>query len=95
VIGFVHDWANRGNTMRSWGLVARYVIPEVNDMLRQYRESRLYVVENREVFERAGQAVLNKIMEHQGASEALKITRNSRLAMPGHHSPDLTAGRKD
>ncbi|HWS76492.1 MAG TPA: LLM class flavin-dependent oxidoreductase [Quisquiliibacterium sp.] len=94
VIGFVHDWANRENTMRSWDLVARYVIPEVNDMLRQYRESRLYVVENREVFERAGQAVLTKIMEHQGASEALKITKNSRLAMPGHHAPDLTKAGK-
>ena len=30
VVGFVHDWANRENTMRSWDLVARYVIPEIN-----------------------------------------------------------------
>jgi len=26
VIGFVHDWANRENTLRSWDLVARHVI---------------------------------------------------------------------
>ena len=33
VIGFVHDWANREDTKRSWDLVARYVIPEVNGLL--------------------------------------------------------------
>jgi len=90
VIGFVHDWANREDTLRSWDLVARYVIPEVNGLLRAYRDSRAFVIENRGVFDRAGQAVLTKIMEHQGASEALKITKDSRLAMPGHHAPDLT-----
>ena len=94
VIGFVHDWANRENTLRSWDLVARYVIPEVNQMLREYRESREFVVNNREVFERAGQAVLTKIMQHEGAAEALKVTANSRLAMPGHHAPDLTMAGK-
>ena len=94
VIGFVHDWANRENTLRSWDLVARYVIPEVNHLLREYRESREFVVNNREVFERAGQAVLTKIMQHEGAAEALKVTANSRLAMPGHHAPDLTKAGK-
>lgn len=94
VIGFVHDWANRENTLRSWDLVARYVIPEVNGLLRHYRESREYVVANREVFERAGQAVLTKILQHEGAAEALKVTQNSRLAMPGHHAPDLTKAGK-
>ena len=29
VLGFAHDWANREATMRSWDLVARYVIPEI------------------------------------------------------------------
>ena len=33
VIGFLHDWANREDAKRSWDLVARYVIPEVNGML--------------------------------------------------------------
>ena len=40
VIGFAHDWANRENTMRSWDLVARYVIPEVNGMLDGTTASR-------------------------------------------------------
>ena len=30
VLGFAHDWANREATMRSWELVARYVVPELN-----------------------------------------------------------------
>ena len=30
IIGFVHDWANPENTRRSWDMVARYVIPEIN-----------------------------------------------------------------
>ncbi len=93
LIGFVHDWANRDATKRSWDLVARYVIPELNGHLTHYRESREHVIANRGSFEAAGKAVLNKIMEHEGATKALAVTRNSRLAMPGHHAPDLN--RKD
>jgi len=59
VIGFVHDWANRENTRRSWDLVARYVIPELNGLLDHYRESREFVIGNRGVFEQAGKAVLD------------------------------------
>jgi hypothetical protein len=33
VVGFVHDWANPENTMRSWDMVARYVVPEINGYL--------------------------------------------------------------
>jgi len=90
LIGFAHDWANRENTLRSWDLIARYVIPEINGLNTLYRDSRDYVIQHREVFEQAGKAVLNKIMEHDGAREALAVTKNSRLAMPGHHAPDLT-----
>ncbi len=89
LVGFVHDWANRENTRRSWDLVARYVIPELNGMLDHYRESHAHVVANRESFELAGRAVLNKIMEHEGAAKALEVTKNSRLAMPGHHAQNL------
>ncbi|ETW92336.1 MAG: hypothetical protein ETSY2_53725, partial [Candidatus Entotheonella gemina] len=58
VVGFVHDWANRENTLRSWDLVARYVVPEINGLLAPYRESRKHVVEHRDSFQRARQAVL-------------------------------------
>ena len=89
VIGFAHDWANRENTARSWDLVARYVIPEINGLLQGYRDSRDHVVANRASFERAGAAVMSKIMGHEGAAAALKQTLGARDAMPGGHSPDL------
>ena len=38
VVGFVHDWANPENTMRSWDMVARYVVPEINGYLAGLRQ---------------------------------------------------------
>jgi limonene 1,2-monooxygenase len=70
-------------------LVARYVIPEINGLLEGYRTSRQYVVEHRESFERAGQAVLAKIMSHEGAAEALKAGMAQGAAMRSPNAPDL------
>ncbi len=89
VIGFAHDWANREATLRSWDMVARYVIPEVNNMLQGYRESQRYVIENREVFERAGEAVMAKIRENKRAVAAMAEAADAASAMPAHHAPDL------
>ncbi len=89
VIGFAHDWANRENTLRSWDLVARYVIPEINGYVAKLRESREYLVQHRESFERAGAAVMQKIMGHEGAAAALKETMAAQTATTGGHTPDL------
>ena len=89
VIGFVHDWANREATNRSWDLVARYVIPEINGMLEGYRESRAFVIANRGVFERAGEAIMAKIMENENAAAALKMGSDAKPALAPHHAPDL------
>jgi limonene 1,2-monooxygenase len=90
VVGFVHDWANRENTMRSWDLVMRYVAPELNGMLDAYRESREYVVTHRDSFERAQQAILNKIMDNPRAAAALRDTKVGVAAALGAHAqPDL------
>lgn len=89
VIGFVHDWANPEATARSWDLVARHVVPEINGYLEGYRESQRHVIENRESFERAGQAIVSKIMENERAAAAMAET-TGRTAMPAHHAPDLT-----
>ena len=72
VIGFVHDWANRQDTLKSWDLVARYVIPEVNCLLDDYRESNKYTIENRETWLRAGEAVLNKIQTNEKSAKVLE-----------------------
>ncbi len=95
VIGFAHDWANREDTFKSWELVARYVMPEVNGMLDAYRRSQTHVIEHRDVFERAGQAVMSKIMENERAAQALKEGVQGGAAMHSHNAPDLrNAGRK-
>jgi len=72
VIGFVHDWANREDTLRSWDLVARYVIPEVNGLLDDYRDSYRFVIENRSIWDRTGDAVAKKIQEHERAYAAAR-----------------------
>ncbi|MCR9260859.1 MAG: LLM class flavin-dependent oxidoreductase [Pseudomonadaceae bacterium] len=90
VIGFAHDWANREDTLRSWDMVARYVMPEVNGMLDNYRESQQYVINNREVFDRAGEAVMAKIMSNEQAVAAMKQEADGQAAMPAHHAPDLS-----
>ena len=79
LVGFVHDWANPENTMRSWDLVARYVVPEINGYLAKLRESREFVATNRGVFDRAKEAIMAKIAENEAAVAALAVTRNSRL----------------
>ncbi len=62
LIGFVNDWALPHHIARSWDMVARYVVPEVNGLLSGFRESRQYVIDNRAPFLRAGEAIGAKIM---------------------------------
>lgn len=89
VIGFVHDWASRANTSKSWDLVARYVIPEVNGLLDAYRDSRQFVVENRDTFEQAQKAILSKIMDNPRAAAALKEGGVNAPLIGPHAGPDL------
>ena len=92
VIGFVHDWANRADTFQSWDLVARYVIPEVNGMLHDYRESNSYVIENRETWQRAGQAIMTKIAENKRAAEAMQSPEKARpggTALRAHAASEM------
>ena len=89
IIGFAHDWANPENTRRSWDMVARYVVPEINGYITKLRESQKFLIENRAVFERAGQAVMAKIMENDRAAAALPLTSPGRVAIPTVNAPDL------
>ena len=68
VIGFAHDWANREDTLRSWDLVARYVIPEVNGLIANLRDSQEFVAANRSIFEQASRAVMAKIQQNPDAA---------------------------
>jgi limonene 1,2-monooxygenase len=90
VVGFVHDWANPENTRRSWDMVARYVVPEINGHLAKLRRSKDFVATNRAVFDRAKEAIMAKITENETAVEALAVTRGSRLgAVSASNLPDL------
>jgi limonene 1,2-monooxygenase len=93
VVGFVHDWANPENSRRSWDMVARYVVPEINGYVDKLRTSREFVVNNREYFNRAREAVMAKITENPAAVEALKVTRSPLLAASASNIPDLDAAR--
>ena len=95
VIGFANDWANREGQFRSWELVARYVVPEVNGLLENFRESQRYTIEHREPFKRAGAAIVSKIMDNERAAKALQqTTAAAKAAMPAHHAPDLTQAKE-
>ena len=75
VLGFAHDWASREACLRSWDLVARYVIPEVNGYTTGLRESQQFLHQNQEEFMGgASRAVMSKIMAHDGAAQALATT---------------------
>ena len=94
LIGFVHDWANPENTLKSWDRVARYVIPELQGHIQGFRDSQQYVIEHREAFDRAGQAIMAKIKQNKRAAAAFaegKATADgqSQVAIPAHHAPDL------
>jgi len=94
VVGFVHDWANPENTMRSWDMVARYVVPEINGYLAKLRQSREFVATNREYFNRARDAVMAKITENEAAAAALKVTKSPLLAASAGSLPDLDEARE-
>ena len=89
IVGFVHDWANPENTRRSWDMVARYVVPEINGYLAGLRTSREFVATNREYFNRAREAVMAKITENPAAAAALKVTKSPLLAASAGNVPDL------
>jgi limonene 1,2-monooxygenase len=90
VVGFVHDWANPENTMRSWDMVARYVVPEINGYLAGLRTSQDFVANSRAVFERGREAVMAKIVENEAAAAALAVTRSPLLSASASNVPDLT-----
>jgi limonene 1,2-monooxygenase len=91
LVGFVHDWANPENTTRSWDMVARYVVPEINGYVAGLRQSQDFVATNRGVFDRAKDAIMAKITENEAARAALAVTRGSRLGdvASGSNVPDF------
>lgn len=81
VLGFAHDWANAEATRRSWELMARYVIPEVNGLVTKLRGSMQFLHDNQAtLMAGAGAAVMQKIMAHEGATAAMVTTMQQMAA---------------
>ena len=72
-------------------MVARYVVPEIKKCrdLAGLRTSREFVVDNREYFNRARQAVMAKIAQNPAAAAALAVTKSPLLAASSSNVPDL------
>jgi limonene 1,2-monooxygenase len=75
VLGFALDFANHDQAKRSWDMVARYVIPEVNGHLDAQRASAEYAAANRdELMAGVSKAILSKILGNETATAALGVT---------------------
>jgi len=76
-------------------MVARYVMPEIHNSMEGLRVSQKYLIDNRQMFERAGQAVMKKIMENERAVAALAVTQEQMKAarastpIPTTNAPDF------
>jgi limonene 1,2-monooxygenase len=81
--------ANREATLRSWDPHRALRGPGSERMLDSYRESQRHVIEHRDIFERAGAAVISKIMQNERAAKALTQESNAASAMPAHHAPKV------
>jgi len=91
VLGFAHDWADREATMRSWELIARYVVPEINGYVRPQRASAEYVTGIQgELMAGASAAVMSKIMGHQGAAQAMATTMANMVKAREQGESDTT-----
>ena len=55
--------------------------------MTKLRDSQDYLRNNRAVFDRAGQAIMAKIMENPDAAEALKVTSNPRVSAAAAQVP--------
>ena len=75
VVGFAHDWAKREATLRSWDLVARYVILELNGYTAGLRESQEYLNRHQaELMDGASKAAVSKILANDKAAAAMQTT---------------------
>ena len=97
MLGFAHDWADREATLRSWDLVARYVVPEINGCTTGLRASAQYLHENQaDLMGGASRAVMAKIMAHDGAAKAMATTMEQmQQRASGRRGVPARSGRAD
>ena len=87
LLGFAHDWADHAACLRSYELMARYVIPRVQGLLRSVDESAEFVAANKhELMEGSAQAILKAVREHN-ALHPRQQRDEAIVTGPGGFSP--------
>ena len=91
VLGFAHDWADREATLRSWELVARYVVPEINGYTKHNKASQQFRHDNQaDLMGGASRAVMSKIMADEGAAKAMATRMEQAKAQQAAGESDTT-----
>ena len=85
LLGLAHEWADREKTLRSYELMARYVMPQVQDTISWIDRSASWTSENKGLLMGgATKAVLQAIADHNAAKE--QATDGAAFALPGSAS---------
>ncbi len=82
LLGLAHEWTTRENLLRSYELMARYVMPQVQDTLSWIDRSVEWTRENRgTLMTGATTAVLQAIADHTSAKQ--QANEGTGFALPG------------
>jgi limonene 1,2-monooxygenase len=72
VLSFAHDWATREQTLKSYELIARYVIPKVQGQLRSIEDSAARVKANKEKLMQGATGAIMKAIHDFNATHPRK-----------------------
>ena len=82
VLSMAHEWASREATLKSYELIARYVMPQVQDLTSWIQRSGDWTRSNVAALNAgAGGAIIKAITEHKGAAAMLQSLQQT--AAPG------------
>ena len=87
ILGFGHDWTNREQQLRSYEMIARYVMPRCQGLLDSIDASARRVSENKHTLMAAATgAVMKAIASDQNAIAALTATTPQAFSLAGAQS---------
>ncbi len=90
ILGLAHEWASREKTLKSYELMARYVMPQVQDTITWIERSAEAARTNKAKFMGgATQAVLQAIADHNAAKG--QANEGTGFALPGSASSAVPA----
>ena len=90
ILGLAHEWTTREKTLKSYELMARYVMPQVQDTVTWIERSAQWTRDNQgKLMGGATKAVLQAIADHNTAKE--QPTDGTGFALPGSASSAVPA----